>query len=390
MRIRISLVLFALVLFVATAVGLAGSTGADEVGPLVISKQGYFFVGGKYVDVPDGQVMVGQAYIEYQIPKERTKPFPLVMIHGGGMAGANFTGTPDGRDGWAQYFLARGYAVYIMDQVGRGRSSYVTSVYGSTDLHTAQFLEMRHIAPERFKLWPQAHLHTQWPGTGTVGDPIFDQFEAQGVPQMTDDALKERLNRDAVVALLDKIGPAVLFPHSQSGSYAWAIADMRPALVKGIVGSEAGGPPFHEVTFQGAPDYFKYGPLTKPWGLNYNRMNFAPAAADPSELAIVQQEKADAPDLIRCWLQKEPARQLPNLKNIPILLLTSEASFHATWDHCNSAFLKQAGVDNDFVRLADLGIHGNSHYLMLEKNSLQIAGVIADWLDKRVNAAKAQ
>jgi len=112
--------------------------------------------------------------------------------------------------------------------------------------------------------------------------------------------------------------------------------------------------------------------------------------ADPSELAIVQQEKADAPDLIRCWLQKEPARQLPNLKNIPILLLTSEASFHATWDHCSSAFLKQAGVDNDFVRLADLGIHGNSHYLMLEKNSLQIAGVIADWLDKRVNAAKAQ
>jgi hypothetical protein len=71
-------------------------------------------------------------------------------------------------------------------------------------------------------------------------------------------------------------------------------------------------------------------------------------------------------------------------------LLTSEASFHATWDHCNSAFLKQAGIDNDFVRLADLGIHGNSHYLMLEKNSLQIAGVIADWLDKRVNAAKAQ
>ena len=66
------------------------------------------------------------------------------------------------------------------------------------------------------------------------------------------------------------------------------------------------------------------------------------------------------------------------------MILVGEAGFHAVSDHCNSLFLRQAGVDNDFVRLPDIGIRGNSHYLMLEKNSDQIAGVVANWLRKRV------
>jgi len=112
--------------------------------------------------------------------------------------------------------------------------------------------------------------------------------------------------------------------------------------------------------------------------------------SDPSELTFLKQEKPDAPDLVSCILQKEPARQLVNLKSIPIMILTSEAGFHATSDHCNSLFLKQAGVDNDFIRLPDIGIHGNSHYLMLEKNSMEIAGVVADWLARRVTPAEAK
>jgi len=66
---------------------------------LEIASQGYIFAGGHYVDGPDGKYMSGQAYVEYQIPAKRTHPFPIVMIHGGGQNGSNFTGTPDGRDG---------------------------------------------------------------------------------------------------------------------------------------------------------------------------------------------------------------------------------------------------------------------------------------------------
>jgi pimeloyl-ACP methyl ester carboxylesterase len=369
---------------IATTLALVGSAGGQDVGPLVIAKQGYFFVGGKYFDTPNGKVMAGHAYVEYLIPEKRAHRFPLVMIAGGAMSGANFTGTPDGRDGWAQYFLRKGYAVYLVDQVGRGRSPYVESVYGKSNLNTSKFLMERFTTVARYKLWPQARLHTQWPGTGEPGDPIYDQMQAQELPDIVNAVLREQLNRDAGVALLEKIGPAVLFTHSQSGAYGWTIADARPALVKGIVAIEAGMRPYRDVEFIGAPDYFRDGSANKAWGIGNIPLGYAPQVSDPSELAFVKQEKPDAPDLVPCFLQKEPARQLVNLKGIPIMILTGEAGFHATSDHCNARFLKQAGVDSDFVRLPDIGIHGNSHYLMLEKNSMQIAGVVADWLGKRV------
>ena len=53
----------------------------------------------------------------------------------------------------------------------------------------------------------------------------------------------------------------------------------------------------------------------------------------------MRQDKPDQPDLVRCWLQKEPARQLPNLKRIPVVIIMSEASYHAAYDHCTAAYL---------------------------------------------------
>ena len=67
----------------------------------------------------------------------------------------------------------------------------------------------------------------------------------------------------------------------------------------------------------------------------------------------MQQDKADAPDLVRCWLQAEPARKLANLKSIPVLIVMGEASYHATYDHCTVAYLTQAGVPTTFIRLAE-------------------------------------
>ena len=102
--------------------------------PLAIAKQGYFFVGGKYATVGDKQVMTGQIYVEYQIPRKRTQPYPLVIVPGAAQTATNFTGTTDGREGWTQYFLRRGYAVYIVEQPGRGRSSYQPDTEGRAGL----------------------------------------------------------------------------------------------------------------------------------------------------------------------------------------------------------------------------------------------------------------
>ncbi len=141
-------------IFVATA------AQADGVGPLTIAKTGHFFVGGKYVESKEGQVLAGQAYVEYFIPTNRTHPYPIVFIEGCCPSGAPYMGTPDGRDGWGQYFLSKGYAVYIMDQVGRGRSPYIASVYGSARPRTPKEIEQEFIAVGKYNMFPQAKLHT--------------------------------------------------------------------------------------------------------------------------------------------------------------------------------------------------------------------------------------
>jgi pimeloyl-ACP methyl ester carboxylesterase len=135
----------------------------------------------------------------------------------------------------------------------------------------------------------------------------------------------------------------------------------------------------HDGVFKGAPDFFDNGPLSKPWGIAAVPLAYG-GVTEPSQLAFTEQEKADAPDLMKCWRQKEPARSLTNLRNIPVVIISSEASYHASYDHCTAQYLTQAGVKNSLIRLADRGIRGNGHMMMLEKNNLQIAAVIEDWL----------
>jgi len=350
--------------------------------PLPILREGYLFAGGKYSTVDGRRVMSGQIYVEFQIPRQRKYPYPVVMIHGGGQSGTNFTQTPDGREGWAQYFLRNGYAVYVVDQVGRGKASYQADLYGPVTKLDLDGVQKRFTASERYNLWPQAHLHTQWPGTGQVGDPTFDQFYASQLTGIADFALVQSLNRDAIVALLEKIGPAILLTHSQSGPFGWLVADARPELVKAIVAVEPNGPPFFDLQTVGAPDWFRYGAKVRPWGITSVPLNYSPRAESASDLTSMEQEQADSPEFVRCWLQKEPARQLPNLQKLPILVVTSESSFRAVDDHCTVKYLNQAGVHPTWTKLADIGIHGNGHMMMLEKNNMQIAGVMARWLDK--------
>jgi pimeloyl-ACP methyl ester carboxylesterase len=363
---------------------LAGAGAASGAEPAFeIASQGYIFAGGKYVDGPDGKYMSGQAYVEYQIPKNRRHPYPIVMIEGGGQSGSNFTGTPDGREGWAQYFLKQGYAVYVVDQPGRGRSA-LRPEYGETIQRPTSWVQQQFTAPEKSNLWPQAKFHTQWPGTGVAGDPVFDQFYAQQLQAVSSFPKQQELNRDAGAALLDKIGPAILLTHSQSGAFGWPIADARPNLVKAVVAVEPSGPPVHDAVFKGAPNFFENGPLSKPWGLAAVPLSYD-GVTNTSQLSFVEQAKPDAPDLIKCWQQKAPAHRLKNLRTIPVAIISSEASYHASYDHCTAQYLTQAGVKNTFIRLADRGIRGNGHMMMLEKNNLQIAAVMAEWLNTTIH-----
>jgi pimeloyl-ACP methyl ester carboxylesterase len=363
----------------------AAAAAADEP-PMVLAKTGYLFAGGKIDTSVPGSPMTGQMYIEYFIPQTLTHPYPIVMIHGGSQTGTNFTGTPDGREGWAQYFVRRGHAVYVVDQVARGRSAHFSQSQGKVADGNLGRTEQRFVAPERFNLWPQAKMHTQWPGTGKPGDPSFDAFYATQFPSLVSFQKQQEINRDAAIALFDKIGPAVLMIHSQSGTFIWPIADARPNLVKAVIAVEPNGPPVYETEFKGAPEWFADMGNRKRWGLGEVPITYDPPLKDGEELAVVRQDKPDKPDLVRCWQQAEPARKLPKLANIPMLIVVSEASYHASYDHCTANWLTQAGVRNTMIRLSDLGVHGNGHMMMLEKNSDDIARVMREWLLKAVPA----
>ncbi len=362
----------------------AGNTGGGDRA-VSLAEQGYFFTGGQYVKNKAGQqIRVGQMFVQYQVPANRTQPYPVVMWHGGGQTGTNFLGTPDGRKGWADHFLQQGYAVYVVDQPGRARSGYFAEVYGRARNPNTQAMSERFTAPARANQYPQAKLHTQWPGTGVAGDATFDQFFSSQVEDIADVGVIEQLNREAGQALLDKIGPAILLTHSQSGPFGWVLANDRPKLVKGILAIEPNGPPLYENAFAPAPELFKDGAPGRAWGVTRGPLNFQPVAATAKELNLVRQSTPDAPNLVRCWVQPEPARQLPNLKGMPILIVVSEASYHAPYDHCTAKFLAQAGVPNTFVRLESIGIHGNGHMMMLEKNNLEIAAFLTHWAGKHI------
>jgi pimeloyl-ACP methyl ester carboxylesterase len=341
--------------------------------PLAIADQGCFYVGGSY---DDSGTMSGQMFVQYQVPAEREHPYPLVMIHGGGQTGVGFLSTPDRRRGWADYFIARGFAVYVVDVPGRGRSQGHDAGDGTS--RTAQSVAARVSDTTGAPQWPQARLHTQWPGGRLPGDPTFDQFYASQVAGSADSAAIERLVRQAGAELLDQIGPAVLVAHSLGAPLGWQIADERPELTRAIVAVEPTGPPVYNVS--SGPDGFREGALARPWGITETALTYEPAVDSPDELRFERQPEADSAAVASCWLQAEPARQLVNLARVRIALVIGEASYHAPYDHGTSAYLTQAGVDHDVIRLEKHGIRGNGHMMMLERNNLQVAALLERWI----------
>lgn len=345
-----------------------------------LHRRSYFYVGQTYVpsgasSIGNSTIADGQMYVEHLVPAKTTQPFPIVIIHGHAMTGTNFLNTPDGRPGWADYFLSKGYELYIVDQPARGRSAWQRDVDGDQDVYDTLSVEIRFTATQRFKVWPQASLHTQWPGNGSVGDATFDHFYASTVPSISSEAESSMKIRQAGSALLDQIGPAVVMTHSQSGPYGWIIGDARPSLVKGIVAVEPTGPPFENAIFPPAG-------LARPWGLTVTPIAYSPPASSPDDLKRVIVDSNPALNYT-CFQQARPARKLANLSNIPVLMVTSESGYHSVYDGCTAAYLSQAGVSVEHTRLKDVGIKGNGHMMFMEKNNMDIVDqVVEPWISK--------
>ena len=349
-----------------------------------VAREAYFYVGGEYAGPPDKRVMHGSMYVEVMVPKKITQKYPIVFFHGNGQTGAVWKQTPDGRPGWAYYLINHGYVVYMVDYPARGRSPYVPSIDGPLRIRTAQDLEHIWTAPvPSGGDFPRMHLYTQWPSDspkkGMMGDPVFDNF-IKGQMQFVGD--QAALAVPAGVALLDKIGsPVILITHSQGGGIGFNVADQRPNLVAGMVAIEPGGPQIGRVDTA----HVKYtGQIGNAWGITNMPMHYEPPVNSPSDLKTYLQAKSDRPDEVPCYLQKEPVHKLVGMEKIRILSISAEGTYHRVFDHCIPEWLNQAGVKDDFVRLEDVGIHGNMHEMFLDKNSDQVIEFIDGWLRKNI------
>jgi pimeloyl-ACP methyl ester carboxylesterase len=390
--VAISFPLFHAAVFEKTSVPrqLDLSTMSQET---AVSRE-YFYAGGRYVEDGSGSgqhIFRDQMYVEKLSPAvDCAMPYPLVFIHGQGQLGTvsdaskvnkpcaykmqNWLNKPDGSPGWASYFASKGYTIYILDQTSRGRSPWKPG-NGTQSTYSAEIIQQRFTAPEKYKLWPQAALHTQWPGEGVMGDEYFDAYYASNVQFLASATEQQNTVKAAGVYLLDKIGkPVILLSHSQGGIMPWLIADARPKLTKAIVSLEPTGPPFGDAVFGNGS--------ARAYGLTDIPITYDPPVLLPDVDLVKQTIAAPTTATVPCTIQADdPApRQLVNLKNIPVLLLTAEASYHAPYDWCTVRYLQQAGVNVEHLELSGIGIRGNGHLMFLEKNSDEVAKVVEQWM----------
>jgi pimeloyl-ACP methyl ester carboxylesterase len=331
-----------LILGLALAVAPMIATADDQ--DIVLRGMGSFHIGGRVAEVsgkpvreivripggppskldPNGQFMVEQMYVQYFLPKNRKGKVPLMMWHGGGLTGATYETTPDGREGWLNMFVRKGWDVYVSDAVERGRAGFASS-----DVWTGEPIFLNFADPyERFRIGAGAGSWNADPAKRKLlpGNQFpaeaYDNYMRQTVPRWlaTDQAIIE-----AYIVLVDKVCPCVLLAHSQGGSFAFKVAEARPDKVK----------------------------------------------------AIVAIESATAGNLANA----------PKLKNTPILMIFGDyVDEHPRWaaykktDMAYADAVKAAGGTADWINLPDIGIKGNSHMLMQDKNNAAIAEVIQKWL----------
>ncbi|HTU87782.1 MAG TPA: alpha/beta fold hydrolase [Solirubrobacteraceae bacterium] len=295
-------------------------------GPVTTSRRGSFWVGvSDRVDGPLGTVLRGPVYVEWEAPASSSGP-PWVLVHGGGGQGTDYLTTPDGRLGWSRLLVQQGHTVYVVDRPGHGRSPFHPDVLGPMGPQMgAQALRPIFVPPpEGEDSNPWARLHTQWPGGREPGDPIYDQWLAPSGPMLASWPDMHALEQARLAELLDVVGPAVLVTHSAAGPGTFLAADARPDAVAALIAIEV--------------------------------------------------------------VPEDPPRQLPNLTRFPIAVVTGEASMFRAFDQDLVSFLEQAGCDVELIQLADHGVHGNSHGIMIERNNAETLAVLTRWVASRLGS----
>ncbi|MBA3997099.1 MAG: alpha/beta hydrolase [Candidatus Accumulibacter sp.] len=333
-------------------------SGGHANDPLIIKEQVSFAAGGTMTVapgtfdprkpmVPDGQTYRGDhAYAFLQIPVDARK-LPIVMWHGAGQFSKTWETTADGREGFQTIFLRRRFGVALVDQPRRGnagRSMAEATIKPTPDeqLWFNQF---------RVGLWPSYFNGVQFDRKPETLNQFFRAMTPNTGP------FDMNVVSDGVSAVFDRIGPGILFTHSQGGGPGWLTA-IKNDKVKAVVSFEPGSSfifPQDEVP-----------------------------APIPSAFDTVQ---GDAVPLV----------QFMALTRIPILILygdnipeqrmdlPAQDSWRARLQMARlwRDAVNRHGGDVTVVHLPEIGIRGNTHFPMSDLNNVQIADQVSRFLAEK-------
>jgi pimeloyl-ACP methyl ester carboxylesterase len=359
--------------------------------PLVLKAHGIFWAGGQIVNrtqsgsqkvgdlknVPDNQQqsLVGQAYVEYFIPEKLRNgknTLPIVMVPGGALIGVHFLTTPDGREGWAHYFLRRGFPVYIVDVPGRGRAGFMPDPFNDVKAGVAppnNQPTIRGWDSSAWLEWNTGPLPAPTPAHGPndsncIGndarDPKNPPVYCNGnlMPALDSEGYRHWLGAlvpegpvqggsdPGLLAVMKKVGPAIWLGHSQAGTIGGRLSNANPEGFKAVIGIEPAGacnvPPTGEITGLAKVPQFSIH------GINQvGRPDTGPC------LDTYAKNKAAGGDATYL--------SLPKLPKSPIYDLIPQA-----------------------------GIWGNDHIMMWNSNSDQIAELVLKWIEKHIEKKKVK
>lgn len=337
-----------LVSFLVIACSPAKNVSGND--PIIIQEQGSFAAGGAVIksegtydpmkpwyEQQGGQTRHGDhASVFYQVPVNANK-FPLVFLHGYGQSSRSWQTTADGREGFANLFLRKGYSVYLVDQPGRGEAGQTTKpgqIAATPDDQTwyTQF---------RIGLYPDFNEGVQFP----KDEKSLAQFFRMMTPNTGN--VEEATVVNALSAVFDTIGQGILVTHSASGTIGWRTA-LKNDKIKAIVSYEPGGFVFPEGEVP--PD--NRGGAGVPME-EFKKLTRIPIVVYYGD--YIPKEATDVPSLSFWRTALATARQWAKVINAH-------------------------GGDATIVHLPEIGIKGNTHFPMSDLNNKEVAAVLQQWL----------
>lgn len=318
--------------------------------PILLKSQGSFAVGGTVVTDSTGNTLHGDhAYVFWQEP-ENARRLPLVFVHGTGQFSKTWETTPDGREGFQNIFLRRGFTTYVVDQPRRGRAGRSTQPASVVSRADEQLWFNRF----RLGIWPDYFDGVQFARDKESLDQYFRQMAPNTGP------FDLNVVSDAMGKLFDRIGDAILVVHSQGGAVGWQTF-RKTDRVKAIVAYEPGGEfPFIE----GEQPTDAKTPTGVSETIGIDREEFMRYTSVP--ILIVYGDNLPAMDELPSGYPERDE-------------WTYRLDYARKW----AASVNAHGGDVTVIHLPEIGIHGNTHFPFSDLNNMEIADMLSKYLTEK-------